>query len=89
MFHLPFIPSTHNAEPSPTSNHYQYVTQKHPFEYTVTPSRPTPQYYIEEVSSHGPPSTPESYITNDSSFIENSNHSTVLKNFYDNIGSEN
>lgn len=71
-------------------------------EYTATPSRPTPQYYTEEMSSHGPPSTPDSYTEEmssrgppstpesyDSSFIENSNQLTILKTFYESVGSEN
>lgn len=114
------IPSTHNAKPSLTSNQYQYVTRTHPLEYTATLSRPTPQYYTEEMSSHGPSSTPDSFTeeisshglpsisdscteemsshgppsisdscTNDSSFIENSNQLTILKTFYENVGSKN
>lgn len=101
--HLLSIPSTHNAALSLTSNHYQNVTRTYPLEYTATPLRPTPQYYTEEMSSHGPPSTPDSYAeeisshgppsipescTDDSSFIENNNQLTILKTFYEGIGSE-
>lgn len=82
------IPSTHNAAPSLTSNHYQNVTRTYLLEYTATPSRrPTPQYYTEEMSSHGSPSTPES-CADDSSFIENNNQLTILKTFYEGIGSK-